>query len=248
MSEIEQLVEKAGAVARPRVHSTVTRTLATRILSGEYMQGAPLPNQDDLSKALGVSRNTVREAIKVLSSKGLVEAKSRDGTRVRAQAHWNLLDSDVIEWWELVGGGVHEAAKLREFAEARLVIEPAAAELAARHATPEDLQYLRRAFERMRDALPHDVDGCCAADLDFHQGLLNATHNFVFAQLIGIMGAALRSVFRTTTHLARSHEAALAAHNEVLECVEHGDTAGARSAMMGILQISLRELREGQKL
>jgi GntR family galactonate operon transcriptional repressor len=247
MKDLELIPANKTGSQRPRVHLALTKELAMRILGGEYQPGVSLPNLDDLGRELSVSRNTVREVIKVLSSKGLVESKSRDGTRVRNREQWNLLDPYLIEWQEIAGGDEQDAERHRSFAEVRFALEPAAAELAARHARAEDIEKLQDAYGRMRDSLPNDIDGCCAADLEFHQAILTATRNFVFIQLSGILGAALRSVFKTTTHLARSHEAALAAHEDVIKCIRLGDTAGARNAMLGIIQISVRELRDGHR-
>ena len=80
---------QVGHQTRPRVHQTVVADLARRILSGEIPAGHVLPSMQELSAELGVSRSAMREAVKVLSAKGMVEVRPRTGTRVRPRSNWN---------------------------------------------------------------------------------------------------------------------------------------------------------------
>jgi DNA-binding FadR family transcriptional regulator len=80
------------------LHGRVIRELGLRIVGGALPPGSSLPNEDELGAELGVSRTVVREAVKVLLAKGLVEVRPRTGTRVRPRRSWHLLDPDVVAW------------------------------------------------------------------------------------------------------------------------------------------------------
>ena len=131
---------------------------------------------------------------------------------------------------------------IRGLIEARIVIEPAAAELAARRASGRDISAIESAYERMCRSHPHDLEACTAADLDFHIGILAATKNPVFAQLGSVIGAALSSSFRLTTSLTRSYERTLAAHGDLLEAIRLRKPKAARQAMLGLIEVASDDL------
>jgi DNA-binding FadR family transcriptional regulator len=215
------------------------RRLAEPILAGDLKPGEVLPNEVQLCADLAISRTALREAIRVLAAKGLIETKPRTGTRVRPRESWNLLDPDVLGWRHY---GVPDLGFVRSLMEARHIIEPAAAELAAERATPGDIAAIEAALLGMTRWLPRDIEACCRADLDFHSAILAASHNHVLQQLIGTISAALMSGFRLSTHLAKSYAATLSAHSEVLECIRLRDASGARAAMLGLLAIAADDL------
>ena len=183
-----------ATLARPRVHGEVVRRLALAILEGDWAPGERLPNEAELGGRFGVSRTSLREAVRFLSAKGLIEARPRLGMAVRERDAWNLLDPDLLAWQ--AERGDPDPQLVASLVEARRVIEPAAAALAAERATAADLARIEAAYLAMARSLPADLDACCAADLDFHAEILRATHNLVFRQLIGTMGAALGATMR----------------------------------------------------
>ncbi|WP_292408547.1 GntR family transcriptional regulator, partial [Mesorhizobium sp.] len=148
-----RLAEGAGG---SRIHDSVVNVLGSRILGGVYRQGEMLPREEELCAMLGVSRTSVREAIKVLSAKGLVEARRRVGVRVLSRDDWRLLDPVVLSWHPDIQ---NDSELISGLIEARRIFEPAAAELAARRATGSDLAAIETAFNAMRDSIPHDLDG-----------------------------------------------------------------------------------------
>ena len=120
---------------RRNLYAQVVHELGQRIAAGEFPETEPLPIESDLAAQLGVSRNLLRESVKALVSKGLVEVRPRSGTRVRPRGEWHLLDPDVLGWLDAVGQRLHHAFDLVEF---RLIVEPAASRLAALRATPAE--------------------------------------------------------------------------------------------------------------
>lgn len=223
-----------------RVHESVVRTIAGWVLGGRYAPGETLPREEDLSPALGVSRTSLREAVKVLAAKGLLEAKPRVGVRVRGRQHWRLLDPVVLGWHPDL---TRDPELIASLIEARRVIEPAAAELAARRGTADDVAAIETAYLEMAGAIPHDLAGCCEADLAFHRAVVAAGRNIVLTSLIGTIEAALRASFLLTTGLMQNQAKTLSVHKAVLECIRAHDTAGARAAVNRLLDVAEDDLR-----
>ena len=161
------------------VHGTTVEVLGAQIVDGTLAPGDVL-DLSVIGRALDVSLTALREAIKVLMAKGLLDARQKKGTFVRPREEWNVLDSDVIRWRHQSGDAV---GVQRDLAEVRRAIEPAAAGLAAERRTDEDLVELEQALEEMRGARGGSAHDSAGADLRFHQALLGATHNELFAQI-----------------------------------------------------------------
>jgi GntR family galactonate operon transcriptional repressor len=174
--------------------SRLTRLFGQQIAQGEFAPGAALPSEAELCQRFGVSRNMMREVIKVLSTKRLIDAQPHRGLFVMAQDHWNYLDADVLEWALEKGGKPELIASL---VEVRSLIEPTISRWAAERATAVDLV----AIEAHYDAMDANRDNCEAfheADIRFHQAILVATHNVVIQQLSTAIGALQRAIFDHT--------------------------------------------------
>jgi DNA-binding FadR family transcriptional regulator len=228
------------AGATHALRNRVTETLAQRILSGRYPQGAAIPVEADLAAELGVSRTVLREAVRTLAAKGLLETRQRAGTLVPPRANWHLLDPDVLAW---MGGVEPDHDFTLGLIEARAVIEPAAAALAAARSTGADLAAMETAYIAMCAAPPGDVEASIRADLAFHLAILRASKNPVFASLGDVVGAALLSVFRLTTTASENYAATLAVHERVLTAIRLRDAPLARAEMEELLGVASRDLR-----
>jgi GntR family galactonate operon transcriptional repressor len=228
-----------GSAAGGRVHDAVVRTIGAWVLGGRFAPGSILPREDELAAQFGVSRTSIREATKVLSAKGLIETRQRIGVRVRSRDDWRLLDPAVLAWHPDLRKDPELVASLLE---ARRIIEPAAAELAARRGTAADLAAVEAAYLSMERAIPHDLEACCDADLAFHRSIITASHNVVLKGLIGTIEAALRASFLITTQLMENQVRTLSVHKDVLEKIRFRDTAGARNAMNRLLDVAADDL------
>lgn len=228
-----------AALRGSKVHGSVVKTIGSWILSGKYPPNALLPREDDLAGQLGVSRTSLREAVKVLSAKGLLEARRRIGVRVRGHDEWDLLDPSVLAWHPDIG---QDETLMTSLIEARRIIEPAAAALAASRASAADLAEIEAAFLAMEQSVPDDIETCCEADLAFHASLIAASHNIVLRRLSGTIEAALRAAFAVTNQLMTAQSRALEAHRQVLEHIRMRDVEGARAATMQLLDIAARDL------
>lgn len=225
-----------------RLHDSLVTVLGRRILGGAYRPGDVLPREDELCAAFGVSRTSLREAMKVLSAKGLVEARRRVGVRVRPREAWSLLDPAVLSWHPDLQG---DDELMSGLIEARRIIEPAAAELAARRATADDLSAIEAAFAGMNAAVPDHFENYCKADLAFHRAVNAASHNVVLRGMAGLMEAALNASLIVTNSFMQRQARALAVHGRVLEAVRQRDTAGARAAMGRLLDLAAEDLHLG---
>jgi DNA-binding FadR family transcriptional regulator len=228
-----------GAASGTPIRDRVTSGLAMRILSGHYPQGTSLPTEAELGAEFGVSRTALREATRTLAAKGLIETKQRAGTRVRSSEDWNRLDTDILAW---MGAVKPDFDFVKGLTEARQIIEPAAAALAARRATARNLAGIEEAYEAMCAADPTDLDACARADVRFHVGILKASRNPVLANLGHVIAAALMNAFRLTTSASLNYQNTLAAHGEVLEAIRMRQADDARRRMEALLAIATEDL------
>lgn len=203
--------------------------LGQAIVTGEYAS-VGFPTEGELSKQFGASRTVTREAVKMLTAKGLLSARPRHGTVVEPRANWNLLDPDVLRW---LLEQKFSLQLLREFTETRLAIEPTAAALAARRADPAALAAIRRGLDRMKAAGAGQEDPL-AADIAFHIAILNASGNMFYRQLDELVNTALRISIRFTNGIA-GRTASIPAHEEVFQAIEAGHAERAEAAMRTLI-------------
>lgn len=219
------------------LHGQVVHELGLRILRGDYPPGSGLPNEEELSLSLDVSRTALREAIKVLTAKGLIEARPKVGTRVRPKPAWNMLDPDVLTWR-------CETMQTDEFArnllEMREIVEPAAAALAARHRSDEEMQLLEAAFAEM--AASTNLDEWVRSDLHFHKAILNATRNELLVPLAFLVETALETLLTYSARQADNPKASLGEHERVLQAIRERDEDSAFHAMSFLLSNTRRTL------
>ena len=228
-----------------KVLDSIVRTIGSWILGGRYKPGATLPREEDLAASFAVSRTSVREAIKYLSAKGLVETRPRTGVRVRARDDWRMLDPAVLSWHPNLSRDTELVASLIE---ARRIIEPAAAELAAHRGTAADLAAVEAAYLAMERAIPSNLDACCEADLAFHRSIIAASHNIVLKSLIGTIETTLKASFLLTTSLMENQSRTLAVHRDVMDCIRFRDAAAARSKMNHLLDLAQHDLGRVDKI
>ena len=213
------------------LHGEVVHRIALRILRGEVAPGATFPNADDLSTELQVSRTSVREAIKVLAAKGLLESRPKTGTRVRPRSYWSWLDPDVLAWQYEAEPDEHF---LRNVTEVRQVIEPAAASLAAARATDTEITGLEAAYKQMQLTV-RDFEDFLAADLHFHTAILAACHNELLDQMSSAIGTGLTASGTVTNQVTGAAAASLPLHHAVYQAIAQHDVEAARTAMRDLV-------------
>lgn len=215
------------------------------IVRGELEPGDSL-SEDGLVSEPGVSRTVLREAIKVLAAKGLVESRPKTGTWVRPRSDWNLLDPDVLAW-QLESGPTREF--LEDALELRRMIEPGAARLAAERATAEEVAALEEAHAAMSEA--KDLDAWIEPDVLFHSILVRAARNELLERLSPIISSMLRTLFMVSSRPPRTFTRALPMHEAIIDAVRAHEPDLAEAATLLLLEDTVRNtkraLREAAK-
>lgn len=213
----------------------VTQELGRAIVCGDFGPDDPFPTEAELCLKFGVSRTAVREAVKMLSAKGLVGSKPRQGIRILSEETWNILDPDLLRW-SLEGNPTRLV--LKEFFQMRIAIEPEAAALGARFARPEHRQAIEDALDRMRES---DGESALAraADVDFHIAILYSTENRFYIRMRDFIRTALDVSIRFTTAETEDYAVTIDAHAKVYRAIVNGDAERARHSMRSLIDDAL---------
>jgi GntR family transcriptional regulator, galactonate operon transcriptional repressor len=206
----------------------VVEELGTRIMRGDLQPDLPFPKEADLGQEFGASRSVIREAVKALAAKGLVESRTGTGIRVLAPIHWNLLDAQVLGWRYQV---MPRAQFFRELFEIRLMIEPRASALAATRATPAEIAEISDAYKAMAaERKPEET--AVDEDLHFHRAILSAGHNALLLQMGNLIGVGL---FISHQLSRESFNVFLPMHKKVLDSIAARAPIEAEDAMRRLL-------------
>lgn len=217
-------VEKRQAPA----HVAIAKRIGTEIVTGRYPVARQLPSEVDLAEDFGVSRSVIRESLRILSAKGLVESRPKSGTRVRERHAWNLLDPELLGW---MFEGAPPLSFVRSLFQLRLIVEPAAAELAAKSRTGRQLSRMGHALEQMADfGLSSEVGR--AADQTFHALILEATGNELLISLSASIAAAVRWTTFFKYRQSSNPRDPLQEHQQLFEAIAAGDSDAARQLTM----------------
>jgi DNA-binding FadR family transcriptional regulator len=216
------------SVNKRRLNELVAHRIAVMIIGGTLKPHQLLPREAEHAANLDVSRTAYREALRVLTAKGLIAAKPRAGTRVLPRESWSLLDPDVLAWHL-------EVEPSRDFIlslfELREVVEPAAAALAARRGDASEIAAIAAALRRLEQD-QHISSAALEADLAFHQTILRATRSDVLLALTPVISVTLRwSVALTMEALPQRYSEALPFHQSIFEAIKNHDVTAAEMIM-----------------
>jgi DNA-binding FadR family transcriptional regulator len=218
---------------RPSRTTQVTNELGRAIVSGHYPQNAILPGDAELLAQFGVSRTVLREAVKILAGKGLLQSRARIGTRVRRRTDWNLFDADVLIWHAEIG---FDAAFIAHLGEMRMALEPEAAALAAERRSVDQLAELYDWVEKM-GAKNVSAAEFVAADLNFHLAVATAAANPFLKSISTLIEVALVAALSRSSPV--DDDAGLAhsvgRHRAIAEAIDQRDPAAARAAMREVI-------------
>ena len=217
----------------------MARELGRRIVAGTIEPGTLIEDENSLAERYSVSRVVVREAVKILVGKGLLDVRRGIGTKVRPRDRWILLDDDVLAWHL-------SAPPKREFLvqllEIRLGMEPKASRWAAERATKEDLQEISDAVDRMA-AEQGSTEQFIIADALFHKAVLKAAHNEFLSAMEGVIYSALLISVRITNKDPRENGASIPFHRDVYEAIAAGDGDKAEQMTEDLLNDARRRLK-----
>lgn len=226
-----------------RLHGSIARDLGVKIVSGRYQPGDILKGEIDASDRLKVSRTAYREAVRILSAKGLVESRPKVGTKVSAPEHWHLLDPDVLSW---IFEYEPDDKLLNGLFELRRIVEPQAAALAALRRTDADLDAMAQALQGMKE---HSLaaEAGRIADQNFHSALLRASGNaFVVSLTTGVAAAVSWTTVFKQRHNPLQRDP-LPDHARVYEAVKAKDPKAAQTAMTTLIDLALLDTTNARR-
>jgi len=224
----------ANRTSGRRLRGSVAHYLGIAIVSGRIEPGARLIGEIENAEALNVSRGAYREAVQVLTAKGLVASKPKDGTRVQPRSNWNLLDPMVLAW---AFSGEPDVTFVRDLFELRAAVEPVIARLAAERRDKDDIRVMKKALADMRRHTLATETGR-AADRAFHDALLRAARNEVMMSLAASIGSAVNwtTVFKQRARALPRDP--VPDHLRVFEAVVAGDGEMAARAMQTLIDLA----------
>ena len=225
------------------LQKNLTDTMGLHIVAGDWEIGSVIPQEIDLLEQFGISRPTLREALRVLASKGLIASKQRVGTTVQPLNRWNLLDPDVLRWLASTELNLDIAHELLVF---RRMIEPQVARLAAMDPTAEAISTLRNAFLKMQ-AAQADKIAYYHADRVFHDALFAATSNRFIGSLGQTVLAVLDLSFSLQSKSVIDPMIGLRMHENVLRAVESRSADDAELAMLALLKKAEDEMNAARR-
>jgi DNA-binding FadR family transcriptional regulator len=222
------------------VHGNTVDYLGSAIVAGRFGVGGAMPPEPMLCEELGVSRTVIRESVKSLVAKGLIQTGPKVGTRVRPDSQWNWFDPDVIGWQAKAG---LTPEFIRDLQDLRLIMEPAAIRLAAQRATPDDIAGIEAAYAGMVDAVERNGD-YVKHDLLFHQGLIRASHNRMLEKMDQALGALLRTSFEISTVKKNGPRDSLPMHRAVLDAVIARTPDQAEDAILFLINDAHKDMAQ----
>lgn len=233
MADSHDYTPRASSALRG-LQKPVIDGIGRSIVGGQFAPGAILPTEPELGEQYQVSRTSVREAMRVLAAKGLVEIRQKVGTRVQDPEHWNIFDADILRWHNDEGRG---NGVMRDLIEMRQVLEPAAAKLAAGRATISDHRRLLAAIGSMEQNVDSS-ERYAEADVEFHLAVYSASHNSLMRQFGNVVAEFLIRAFTLQQRVVKDSKALLddvQLHREVYEAINRGEGESASRAMLAVV-------------
>ncbi len=192
----------------------------------KYNYGEKLPNENELSQELGISRTTLREAIRTLISNGVLVVKRGKGTYVAEQIDQYAQEIEVNDF-------LKKQITLRDLYETRLIFEPEAAALACKRATDEEIAEILRLGEICQKELKKDPCGKKRIESEsaFHGAILKASHNEFLGQFLPILTNTIQKTIELNYNLETIAEEAYKDHIMIMNFLENRDSVGVKSAV-----------------
>jgi GntR family transcriptional regulator, galactonate operon transcriptional repressor len=228
-----------NSLQRQNLSGQVVHEIGLSIMSSDFKPGDTLSSESELSLQFNVSRPVMREALKILSAKGLIESRPRAGTKVRPRADWNILDPEVIGW-------LYEAGPDRSFLDAlcevRLMFEPTAARLAAARATDNEIKTIEECYRRMEEGV-NSPQTYIPVDLAFHAAICAAAHNEMLQKITETITTSLHVSRVVTSRLPGANLGAMPLHRSVAEAIRKRDEQAAEEAMRELVILTTSDIQ-----
>ncbi|MEX1125311.1 MAG: FadR/GntR family transcriptional regulator [Acidimicrobiia bacterium] len=228
-----------------RLNREAMSILLGEIVAGRYSKGDRLPKENDLTERFRASRGTVRESVRALEERGLINVVHGVGAVVEPTERWNILDADVLAAMLATD---RSTDILRDFLETRRILEVEAVALAAERATEADLDVIKSAFERLRTAAEATSENpmmeahYLETDVAYHAALFQATGNLVLSKMVEPLQRAMHTAMRPLARPERRIEHSLPEHERIMLAVINHDVDESRAAMEDHLATSFEYL------
>lgn len=233
MNEPGSLIRSlAGRSAARNFHSFVITEIGMAIVSGRYPVGAVLPNDAEMFAKFDVSRTVLREALKTLESKGLLEARPKVGTKVAPRSRWNYFDPMLLEWFFHAGP---DQNLVRHVKDIRLALEPkAAGEIAANHSA-DQIRLLRYWLRQMESSLDSPIN-FALADLEIHLIIADGSRNPFMRSMMPLIEFSHATFYKQAiTNMETIAHDVVTAHEQLVDAIESGSRDKASAAMLEII-------------
>ncbi len=240
MSELVYYDLKRSVSMSPSLSVQVARELGRRIVAGAIEPDTLLDEENTLAERFKVSRVVIRDAVKILVSKGMLDVRRGIGTRVRPRNDWNLLDDDVLAW-HLSAPPSREF--LMQLLEIRLAFEPKAARWAAERGTEEDIAAIKDACDRMEAAVGSS-ENFVVEDALFHKAILHAANNDILTAIEGVIYSALLVSIKITNQTEESNLKSIPFHRSLYQAIADGKGDKAEKMAGDLLEDAAERLRK----
>ena len=232
-------------MSRKRAYSLtfdIVHQLGEEVVSGKYSKDTAFPTEAELGIEYDVSRSVIREAVKMLTVKGLLSARPRRGTIVTKESEWDLLDQDILQW--LLKREVSIPLMI-DFTHTRLAIEPQAAFLAATNITDAQRITLIKAVKEMEQATSGELSPL-ETDIAFHLAVLAASNNRFFVLMDSFVETALRFSIRTSNKIQDVNIGSVEEHKVVADAILAGRPELAKKGMEKMLVDVLQIFKQAE--
>jgi len=226
------------SLQRQNLAEQVVRLIGLSIMRNDFKPGDALLSEPELSLQFKVSRPVLREALKILGAKGLIESRPKTGTRVRPRVDWNLFDPDVIAWQHEVG---FDRSFLQAICEIRLMFEPMTAGFAAVRATAEEVARIEECCQLLQDAVD-SIELYIPADLQFHTAICSAAHNELLQKIITTLETPQRASRIITSQLPGANQVAMPFHWAITKAIRNRDEQAAEVAMRKLIILTTEDI------
>lgn len=227
------------SLQRQNLAEQVVRQIGLSIMRSDFKPGDALLSEPGLSLQFKVSRPVLREALKMLSAKGLIESRPKTGTRVRPRADWNLFDPELIAWQHEVG---FDRSFLQATCEIRLMFEPMTAGFAAIRATADEVTRIEECCQLLQSAVD-SIELYIPADLQFHTAICSAAHNELLQKIITTLETPLRASRVITSQLPDANQVAMPLHWAITEAIRTRDEQAAEEAMRKLIILTTEDIQ-----
>ena len=239
MTSTEAMAKAFTSLQRQNLPGQVVREIGLSIMRNDFKPGDALLSEPELSLQFNVSRPVLREALKMLGAKGLIESRPKTGTRVRPRADWNLLDPDVISWQYEIG---FDRSFLQAVCEIRLMFEPMTAKYAATRASAEEIVWIEDCCQRLQDAVD-SIELYIPADLQFHTAICSAAHNELLQKIMATLETPLRASRVITSQLPGANQNAMLLHWAIARAIRNRDEQAAEVAMRKLIILTTEDIQ-----